>query len=79
MFCLSASFVLFSCLVFDCFLKGLCFACFACLTAKRKEKKETFLTLTKKKSRKKTLGFLNVQKAIVLVKLLTVSRVFLNC
>lgn len=73
---------LFVCFSIAVFLpsKGFCFACFACLTAKKrkvkKKKKGTFLTL--RKAEKKPLGFLNVQKAIVLVKLLTVSWVFLN-
>lgn len=57
--------------------KVFCFACFACLTAKKKKKKLNFWLW--RKAEKKMLGFLNVQKAIVLVKLLTVSWVFLNC
>lgn len=61
--------------------KLLCLLCLShCKKSKKKEKKRKkgkFLTLTKKQKEK--LGFLNVQKAIVLVKLLTVSWVFLNC
>lgn len=63
MFCLSASFVLFSCLVFDCFLKGLCFACFACLTAKRKEKKRNFSDFDKKKKQKKNARIFKCAKS----------------
>lgn len=83
--CFSITFVFLGCVGFfrsrSFSRHSLCFACFACLTAKRKVKKKgIFLTLTKRqKKKKKTLGFLNVQKAIVSVKLLTVSWVFLNC
>lgn len=48
----------------------------ACLSHCKKKKEHFWLW---EKAEKKKLGFLNVQKAIVLVKLLTVSWVFLNC